>query len=149
VDGRDLHAAGGGRDGALMGWLGNLRRRRVAKAYVFKLGPWLRRAYGASQTYSAAQIERGVRELNLDTRHIVFGHAVFLDTAAFEATYGALPNPMTIDEARAALHRELGGRPQFDAAYALRGVGLHEPGHGSTHHDVSGHGGGDSGHGGH
>jgi hypothetical protein len=36
-----------------MGWLGNLRRRRAAKAYVFKLGPWRRRAYGASPTYTA------------------------------------------------------------------------------------------------
>jgi hypothetical protein len=99
-----------------MGWLGNLRRRRAAKAYVFKLGPWLRRAYGASPTYTAAQIERGGRELNLDPRHIVFGHAVFLDPAAFESVYGALPNPTTIEEARAALRRELGGRQRFDPA---------------------------------
>jgi hypothetical protein len=99
-----------------MGWLSNLRRRRAAKAYVFKLGPWLRRAYGASQTSTAGQIERGARELNLDLRHLVFGHAVFLDAAAFAAIYGALPNPTTIEEARAALRRELGGRPQFDAA---------------------------------
>ncbi len=99
-----------------MGWLGDLRRRRAAKAYVFKLGPWLHRAYGASRTYTAAQIERGARELNLDPRHIVFGHAVFLDAAAFESIYGVLPDPMTIEEARAALRRELGGPPQFDPA---------------------------------
>ncbi len=121
-----------------MGWLGNLRRRRAAKAYVFKLGPWLRRAYGASQTYTAAQVERGARELNLDPRHIVFGHAVFLDAAAFAAIYGALPNPTTIEEARAALRRDLGGRPQFDAAEGgdAEGFGFH------------GHAGHDGGHGG-
>lgn len=99
-----------------MGWLGNFQRRRAAKAYVFKLGPWLRRAYGASRTYTAAQIERGARELNLNRRHIVFGHAVFLETAAFAAIYGAVPNPLTIEEARDALRRELGGQPQFDSA---------------------------------
>jgi hypothetical protein len=100
----------------VIGWLGNLRRRRAAKAYVFKLGPWLRRAYGASRTYTPAQIERGARELNLDLRHLIFGHAVFLDTAAFEAIYGTLSDPMTIEEARAALRRDLGGHPQFDSA---------------------------------
>jgi hypothetical protein len=143
-----------------MGWLGNLRRRRAAKAYVFKLGPWLRRAYGASRTYKAGQIERGVRELNLNPEFIVFGHAVFLDPADFAAIYGALPNPTTIEEARAALRRDLGGRPQFDPAagdigeaegipgWSLRDLAGHESGH----HGAAdgGHGGGsDGGHGGH
>jgi hypothetical protein len=141
-----------------MGWLGNLRRRRAAKAYVFKLGPWLRRAYGASPTYTAAQIERGARELNLNRRFIVFGYAVFLEPAAFESIHGALPNPMTIEEARAALRRELGGPPQFDPADSNMGdtEGLpiwgppHLSGHGSSHHAGAegGHGGGaDGGHG--
>src|SRR5262249_43816853 len=100
IDGRDLHPAGGE---PLMGWLGSLRRRRAAKAYVFKLGPWLRRAYGTSRTYTAAQIERGAHDLNLNPRFIVFGHAVFLDRAEFAAIHGILPNPVTIEEARAAL----------------------------------------------
>jgi uncharacterized protein DUF6559 len=100
-----------------MGWLENFRRRRAAKAYVFKLGPWLRRGYGTSRTYTAPQIERGVRELNLDPRHILFGHAVFLDSATFEGICGILPNPMTIEEARAALRRELGAPSQFDPGY--------------------------------
>jgi len=145
------------RDRHLMGWRGTLRRRRAAKAYVYKLGPWLRRAYGASRTYTAPQIERGARELNLDLRHIVFGHAVFLDPAAFAAIYGALPNPTTIDEAQAALRRELGGRPRFDAAEGGVGDAEGTPGWGlrdlfsqeSGHHSGvdGGHGGGaDGGH---
>jgi hypothetical protein len=43
-----------------MGFVARIRRRRAAKNYVFKLGPWLRQAYGASQTYTG-QIERGSR----------------------------------------------------------------------------------------
>ncbi len=143
-----------------MGWLGNLRRRRAAKAYVFKLGPWLRRAYGASRTYTAAQIERGARELNLNPRFIVFGHAVFLDPADFASIHGELPNPVTIEEARAALRRDLGGPPQFDPAADRIGVdeglqawGLREiSDDGSSHYAATdgGHGGGEGGgHGGH
>jgi hypothetical protein len=143
-----------------MGWLGNLRRRRAAKTYVFKLGPWLRRAYGASRTYTAAQIERGARELDLNPRFIVFGHAVFLDPADFASIHGVLPNPVTIEEARAALRRDLGGRPQFDPADGNMGDteglpvwGPHDlSGHGSGHHAGAdgGPGGGEGGgHGGH
>jgi hypothetical protein len=125
-----------------MGWLGNLWRRRAARAYVFKLGPWLRRAYGASPTYTTDQVERGVRELNLNPRHIVFGHAVFLDPADFAAIRGTLPNPVTIEEARAALRRDLGGAPQFDPADSsitdAEGLPLWSlgelSGHGSGHH---------------
>lgn len=126
-----------------MAWLGNLRRRRAAKAYVFKLGPWLRRSYGAAPTYTAAQIERGARELNLDVRHIVFGHAVFLEAAAFDAIYGASPDPMTIEAARTALRHALGGGPQFDSAGDGVGDGEGAPGWGQP--DLSGHGAGDHG----
>lgn len=141
-----------------MGWLGNLGRRRSAKAYVFKLGPWLRRAYGASRTYTPAQIERGARELNLDARHLVFGHAVFLDAAAFDAIYGASPDSMTIEAARAALRHALGGGPQFDSADGGVGDGEGAPGwglpdlsgHQGGHHGATegGHGGADGDHGG-
>jgi len=134
-----------------MGWLGSLRRRRAAKAYVFKLGPWLRRAYGASRTYTADQIARGARELDLNPRFIVFGHAVFLDPTEFASIHGILPNPVTIEEARAALRRDLGGPPQIDPATSmgdaegLAGWGLWAPSdHGSGHHAST-----DGGHGGH
>jgi hypothetical protein len=141
-----------------MDWLGNLRRRRAAKAYVFKLGPWLRRAFGASRTYTADQVERGARELNLNPRLIVFGHAVFLDPAAFKSIHGVLQSPMMIEEARAELRRELGGRPQFDPADTsitdAEGMPTWGPrdlsGHGSGHHTGTDgcHGGGaDGGHG--
>jgi uncharacterized protein DUF6559 len=137
-----------------MGWLGNLRRRRAAKAYVFKLGPWLRRAYGASRTYTAGQIERGAHELHLNPRFIVFGHAVFLDPTEFASIHGILPNAVTIEEARVALWRDLGAPPQFDPASSIgdaEGWGLGGlSDHGSAHHASSGgHGHGGHGHGGH
>jgi len=140
-----------------MRWLGNFRRRRAAKAYVFELGSWLRRAYGASRTYTAGQIERGARELHLNLRFIVFGHAVFLDPTEFASIHGTLPKPLTIEEARAALRQDLGGPPQFDPASGmgdvegLQGWGTWAPSdHGSGHHEATGgghggHGGGESG----
>lgn len=137
-----------------MGWLGNLRRRRAAKAYVFKLGPWLRRAYGASRTYTADQIERGARELNLNSRFIVFGHAVFLEPTEFASIHGILPNAVTIEEARVALRRDLGGPPRFDPAtsigdaeggWGLAGLSDHGSGHLGSGGGHGGHGGGEGG----
>jgi hypothetical protein len=138
-----------------MAWFAEFRRRRAAKAYVYKLGPWLRRAYGASRTYTAGQIERGAHELKLDPRFIVFGYAVFLDAAAFQSAVGPLPEPPTLEEARAALRRALGGPPQFDPAHAGFGDGddlavdaQSLGAHGTAHHG-GGHGGHDGGSHGH
>jgi len=132
-----------------LGWFSRFRRRRSARAYVYELGPWLRRAYGASRTYTAGQIERGARELRLDPRFIVFGYAVFLDTPGFQSISGTLSEPTTIEAARAALRRALGNPPQFDPASTGIGDGddIHDlggQGHGGDH---GGHGGG--GHDGH
>jgi uncharacterized protein DUF6559 len=92
------------------------RSRRAAKAYVTRLGPRLRGAFGTSATYKQGQIERGIRELRLDPDYALFGYALFLDRAAFDALLGALPNRAAFEEARAALLRVLGQRPQFDAS---------------------------------
>jgi hypothetical protein len=120
------------------------RSRRAAKAYVTRLGPWLRSAFGTSATYKQGQIERGIRELRLDPAYALFGYALFLDRAASDALLGALPNRAAFEEARAALLRELGQRPQFDASAG--GAGEDWPdGHGGHTHDSGGHHGGDGG----
>jgi hypothetical protein len=98
-----------------MGLLSKFFRRRAARAYVHKLGPWLRHNFGVSQTYTAGQIERGARDLKLDPAFIVFGYAVFLEQSTFESIIGTLPQPITIAEARAALRQALGA-PQGDSA---------------------------------
>src|SRR5262245_21207909 len=99
-----------------MGWLDRRRSRRAAKAYATRLGPWLRRAFGTSLTYKQGQIEHGIRELRLDPDYALFGYALFLDRATFEALLGALPDRAAFEEARTALMRELGWRPQFDSS---------------------------------
>jgi hypothetical protein len=113
-----------------MGWLDRRRSRRAAKAYATALG--------TSAAYKQGQIERGIRELRLDPDYALFGYALFLDRAAFE-------------EARAALTRELGRRPQFDASSGGAGEDWTWPeGHGGHTHGDGGDGGagGDSGGGG-
>jgi hypothetical protein len=92
----------------------SLRRRRAAKDYVFKLGPWLRQAYGASTYYKPGQIDRGVRDLNLDPKLIALGYAVFLDPSVFDVAIGKLADRSAIDEAHAALRRKYRGDPQYD-----------------------------------
>jgi hypothetical protein len=94
--------------------LRSLRLRRATRDYVFKLGPWLQQAYGASRFYEPAQIERGVRELKLDPKLILFGYAVFLEPAAFATAIGAVEDPSVMEEAKAALRRRLRGEPQYD-----------------------------------
>jgi hypothetical protein len=111
---------------------------------VTRLGPWLRGAFGASATYKQGQIERGIRELRLDPDYALFGYALFLDRAAFDALLGALPNRAAFEEARAALLRELGQRPQFDASAGGTG-GDWPDGHSGHTHDSGGHHGGDGG----
>jgi hypothetical protein len=122
------------------------RSRRAAKAYATRLGPWLRRAFGMSATYKQGQIERAIRELRLDADYALFGYALFLDRAAFEALLGALPDRAAFEEARAALMRELGRRPQFDGSPGSPGDDWtwHEV-HGGHTHDDGGHDGGDGG----
>ena len=141
-----------------MGIVSKFLRRRAARAYVYKLGPWLRRSYGASQTYTAGQIERGARDLRLDRRYIVFGYAVFLDAAAFESMIGKLPEPTTLAAARTALREALDAPPGDPARetnpgdigdWSVGDIGghdtAHHAGHTGVHHS---HGGGqDSGHG--
>lgn len=122
------------------------RSRRAAKAYVARLGPWLRSAFGTSATYKQGQIERGIRELRLDPDYALFGYALFLDRAAFDTLLDALPNRAAFEEARAALLRELGQRPQFDASAGGPGEdGTWPQGHGGHTHDGGGHHGGDGG----
>jgi hypothetical protein len=118
------------------------RSRRAAKAYATRLGPWLRRAFGTSATYKQGQIERGIRELRLDPDYALFGYALFLDRASFEALLGALPDPAGFEEARAALMREL-GQPLTSAAGSA-GSGWEWPeDHGGHTHVGGGHDGAD------
>jgi hypothetical protein len=126
------------------------RSRRAAKAYATRLGPWLRRAFGTSATYKQGQIERGIRELRLDPDYALFGYALFLDRAAFDALLGALPDRAAFEQARAALMRELGQPPKSHASPSGAGMdGTWPGGHGGHTHDGGDHhgggGGGDSG----
>src|SRR5262245_2565727 len=127
-----------------MRWHDRRRSRSAAKAYATRLGPWLHRAFGTSATYKQGQIERGIRELRLDPDYALFGYALFLDRAAFEALLGALPHPAAIEEARTALMHEFGRRPPFDGSSGSAGEDW-PGGHGGYAHGGGGPAGGDGG----
>lgn len=60
-----------------------LRLRRAARTYARALPSVLLRSYGASEFYTAAQIEAAVRKAQLPPRYIAIGYATFLPEDAF------------------------------------------------------------------
>ena len=90
--------------------------RNPAKRYARELGPWLRKSFGSSQFYAPGQILRGVKELRLDARFIVFGYAAFLSKADFEETKENLPVQFSYDEARAKFERFITPRTPSSAS---------------------------------
>ena len=60
-----------------------LRLRRAAKRYARRLPPQLHRSYGASETYTAAQIRTAAAKQRLDGDFLVLGYAAFLDEDLF------------------------------------------------------------------
>ncbi|MGH6931381.1 MAG: DUF6559 family protein [Dongiaceae bacterium] len=83
------------------------RRRRAARAYGRNLGRWLKQAYGASKTYTAPQIERGIKELKLNPRYAVFGHAIFLEKEKFDLVASRLPMFIDYEKARTLAMQQL------------------------------------------
>jgi hypothetical protein len=67
------------------------RLRRAAKQYARRLGPHLRRAYGAAEYYTAPQIRAAVPKLGLKSRYIVLGYAAFLSDEEFASRANEMP----------------------------------------------------------
>ncbi len=88
-----------------MGFLSAWRQRRAARAYATKLGPWLAHAFGATATYTPAQIRRAIEVLHLDARYVAFGYAAFLARKDFDALVSRLPVRLSYGQARALLLR--------------------------------------------
>jgi hypothetical protein len=61
----------------------SLVRRRAAKEYARRLPGTLLLGYGASEFYTAAQIEAAVGKAQLPPKYIAIGYAAFLPEDAF------------------------------------------------------------------
>jgi hypothetical protein len=57
--------------------------RSAARKYARRLGPRLRRDYGASEHYTTGQIKAAVMSCQLPPRYISFGYAAFMSEDAF------------------------------------------------------------------
>lgn len=88
-----------------MGILSDWRRRRAAKAYAERLGPWLARSFGAAAAYTPAQIRRAIEVLRLDPTYVAFGYAAFLPRLEYDRLTARLAGRMSYGEARALLLR--------------------------------------------
>jgi hypothetical protein len=94
-----------------MRWLQTLRQNKAAKLYARALPTQLWERYGASKSYTAAQIEATIKALQLDRRYTAFAYAAFRPEEDFEAVRPRLPLPMTHAEARALFDRHRVSRP--------------------------------------
>ncbi len=88
-----------------MGFISDWRRRRAARAYASRLGPWLARSFGTAATYTPAQIRRGIEVLHLDPRYVAFGYAAFLPRKGYDPLLPRLPVRLSYGQARALLLR--------------------------------------------
>lgn len=88
-----------------MGLFSDWRQRRAARAYATKLGPWLAHSFGATATYTPAQIRRAIEVLHLDTHYIAFGYAAFLARKDYDPLVSRLPVRLSYGQARALLLR--------------------------------------------
>jgi hypothetical protein len=83
--------------------------RAAARKYAQRLGPQLRRDYGASDTYTPAQIAAAARRAKLPAARIRLGYACFMSEAAFNATMLPPPWP-TYAQLRGMVQRH--GKPR-------------------------------------
>jgi hypothetical protein len=83
-----------------MGWLEALRRDLAAWRYGRRLTRVMIRSWGASETYTPAQIRAAVRKLRLDRRYIALAYATFLSPEGYEAERANMPVVLDYDDAR-------------------------------------------------
>lgn len=83
-----------------MGWFRRWQLRRAAKRYAVRLGPHLRRTYGAAEHYDAGQVRESVATLRLSYTYIALGYAAFLPPDRFAAVIADAPIAIPYDEAR-------------------------------------------------
>jgi uncharacterized protein DUF6559 len=101
VDHRDKLGDGGRR----MGWLEQWRLRRAAKQYACRLGPHLRRAYGAPEHYTAGQIRQSVAKLGLNARVIALGYAAFMSEGEYSDAVATAPVFIPYEQGRELFER--------------------------------------------
>jgi hypothetical protein len=109
------------------------RLNHAARRYARELGPWLARSYGASDTYTPAQVGAGLARLKLPAQYAWLGYAAFQTEAEFDQQASGSNTP-TYTEARALLQRH---RPRHAPS---AGGGFHESGIGLDAAGLSGNG---------
>jgi len=107
-----------------LGLLSRWQMRRAAKQYARRLGPHLRRAYGAAERYSAPQIGAGVAKLGLNPRYIVFGFAAFLPEDQYVSAALSAPIPLPYKHARELFERFQPPRSFGASNYYESGLGM-------------------------
>ena len=127
-------------------WFDRLRRRRAIKAYARKLPLVLRKDYGASPSYTPAQVKRSVERAGLNTEHLSFALCMFSDCQEFNRYHTALGSANVCDY---HLMRAEVGHTCFEGRdFSIADMVAHfHDGAGGGHDGSSGHDAGSDGHG--
>ncbi len=92
-----------------MGWLENHLRRRAVQRLARVLPQVLHQNWGASEFYSAGQVERALQIAGLSGRHEAIAHAALLTREEYLATTTKLRQPIDYDEAHRRFANALAG----------------------------------------
>ena len=92
-----------------MGWLENHSRRRAVQRMARALPPILHQNWGASEFYSAGQVERALQIAGLAGRHDAIAYAALLTRGDYLATKPKLHRPVDYDEVHSLVADALAG----------------------------------------
>ena len=92
-----------------MGWLENHLRRRAVQRLARTLPSILHQNWGASEFYSAGQVERALQIAGLAGRHDAMAYAALLTREEYLATTPKLRRPVDYDEAHRLIADALAG----------------------------------------
>jgi hypothetical protein len=88
-----------------MKWLLELQINRAAKRYASQLPPVLAQNWGASKTYTAGQLEAGVKMARLNRRFIALAYAAYLPEENYNQAKAGLPLMLSYGGARSTFQQ--------------------------------------------
>lgn len=97
--------------------LDDVRKWFAIRSYIKKLGPELRRRYGAQSKYSPAQVRATIQSKRFDADRGCYAMAMYCDRADFDRHHQSTGESCSYDTMRAEIGSRLfGGNTTFDVA---------------------------------
>jgi len=103
-----------------MGFLKRLLKRRIIGNYARRLPKLLAKDYGASQTYTPAQVRSTIERHGLDPEYSCYGIAMFTTRESFESFHALNGEQCNYDDMRSEIAADhFGGNIDFSSGDVL------------------------------